>query len=282
MFIKNKIKAMIKLIQKKQYIPIPEYINSSKILDGKIALITGGSGGIGFEMAKEFINQGAKVIITGRDEEKLKKCVDELNKKSNDKLILAKYIVLELDKVNTFSEKVDKIVDLFEEKRIDILVNSAGQVSKSDFWNVTEKEFDDIMNTNIKGLYFFSREIGNHMIKRNIKGHILNVSSSSSLRPAWSPYQLSKWALKGFTLGLADLFLPYGIIVNSIAPGGVATQMLGKDGTDIYEECYPSKRYAMPSEIAKLAAFMVSDMGNLIVGSTYYITGGSGNLDLHN
>ena len=115
------------------------------------------------------------------------------------------------------------------------------------------------------------------MIENGIKGHILNLSSSSSLRPAWTPYQMSKWAVKGLTLGLADIFLPYGIIVNAIAPGPVATPMLGREEEDsLYCAEQPSGRYAVPSEIAALAVFMVSDMGNLIVGDTFYMTGGSG------
>ena len=84
------------------------------------------------------------------------------------------------------------------------------------------------------------------------------------------------------TLGLADLLLPYGIVVNAIAPGPTATPMLGKnEGDTIYNPTNPSGRYAMPSEIASLAVYMVSDLGNMIVGDTFYITGGSGTITLH-
>jgi 3-oxoacyl-[acyl-carrier protein] reductase len=93
---------------------------------------------------------------------------------------------------------------------------------------------------------------------------------------------ISKWAIKGMTLGLADVLLPYGIVVNAIAPGAVATPMLNKGETDnLYNPNSVSGRYANPSEIASLATYMVSDYGNLIVGDTYYITGGSGLIDLH-
>lgn len=174
------------------------------------------------------------------------------------------------------------MVEKFEENRIDILVNSAGIVAKHNFLETTEEEYDSIMNINAKGTFFISQEIGKYMIKNKIKGHILNVSSSSALRPAWTPYQMSKWAIRGFTLGLADTLLPYGITVNAIAPGPVATQMLGKkEGDSIYNEFSPSGRYALPSEIAELALFMVSDLGNLIIGDTFYITGGSGTISYH-
>ena len=179
-------------------------------------------------------------------------------------------------------DKVNEAAELFPEKKIDILVNSAGVVSHSGFENMTEEEYDSIMNINAKGTYFMSQAVSKFMIAHKIRGHILNVSSSSSLRPAWTPYQMSKWAVRGLTLGLADCLLPHGIIVNAIAPGPVATPMLGKkEGDEIFNSGNPSGRYAMPSEIANLAVFMVSSMGDLIVGDTFYITGGSGNITLH-
>ena len=94
---------------------------------------------------------------------------------------------------------------------------------------------------------------------------------------------MSKWAIRGVTLGLADTLIPYGIVVNAIAPGPTATPFMGlKEGENKYLDKQPTHRYAFPSEIAELAAFMVSDYGNLIVGDTYFISGGSGVKTLHN
>lgn len=125
--------------------------------------------------------------------------------------------------------------------------------------------------------------VSDFMIHKEIKGHILNISSSSALRPAWTPYQMSKWAIRGFTIGLAETLLPYGITVNAIAPGVVATPMLGKeDESNLYKENVPMRRFAKASEIASLAVYMVSDLGRLIVGDSVYITGGSGLITLHN
>lgn len=194
----------------------------------------------------------------------------------------AYYIVINVTDVDSMPEKVRLAADKSSAGKIDILVNSAGVVSHSDFLHMTEKEYNSIMDINAKGTYFMSQAVGKFMIEKKIKGHILNVTSSSALRPAWTPYQMSKWAVRGFTLGAADVLLPYGIVVNALAPGPVATPMLGKFGGDsIYNETSPSGRYAMPEEIAQLAVFMVSDMGNLIVGDTFYITGGSGTITLH-
>ena len=179
-------------------------------------------------------------------------------------------------------EKVKTAAAMFPENRIDILVNSAGVVSHSDFLDMSEQEYDSIMDINAKGTFFMSQATAKYMIENRIKGHILNVTSSSALRPAWTPYQMSKWAVRGFTLGAADKLLPYGIVVNAIAPGPTATPMLGKnEGDSIYNATCPAGRFAMPSEIAALATFMVSDMGDMIVGDTFYMTGGSGTITLH-
>lgn len=258
-------------------VSVPDPINIPDLLQGKVALITGGSSGIGFAMAERFLRCGAKVIITGRNEEKLRACCERAAGGG-----AMSYLVLDVRDVETMPEKVQAAAAMFPENRIDILVNSAGVVNQSSFLNMTEQEYDCIMDTNAKGTYFMSQAVAKHMIKNKIKGHILNVTSSSALRPAWTPYQLSKWAVRGFTLGAADKLVPYGIIVNAIAPGPTATPMLGKhEGDDITAPSIPAGRFAMPSEIASLAAFMVSDMGNMIVGDTFYMTGGSGTITLH-
>lgn len=192
------------------------------------------------------------------------------------------YVVINMLDINIISEKVQKAADIFPEKQIDILVNCAGVISSSSFEDMMEREYDTVMDINMKGTYFMCQAVCQHMKEKKIRGHILNVSSSSALRPAWNPYQISKWAVKGFTKGLADIMIPYGIVVNAIAPGPVATSMLNREeGDTLYNENNPSKRFAMPDEIANLALFMVSDMGNMIVGDTFYITGGSGVISLH-
>ena len=277
MGVKTKIKNIIRFLKAKEMVPICQPIDGQCLLEGKTALITGGSGGIGFAVAKAFLQQGCEVIIAGTNEQKLSRYCEKLSGGGK-----AHYIVIDVTDVNTMPEKVRLAADMSSTGRIDILVNSAGLVSHSDFYHMTENEYDSIMDVNAKGTYFMSQAVGKLMIEKKTKGHILNVTSSSALRPAWTPYQMSKWAVRGLTLGLADALLPYGIVVNAIAPGPVATPMLGKfEGDSIYNETSPSGRYAMPEEIALLAVFMVSDMGDLIVGDTFYMTGGSGTITLH-
>ena len=275
---KKIIRNMIMLLKEEKKIPIPNPINAPELLKDKVALITGGSGGIGLAMAESFIKSGAKVIIAGTNEEKLRSCCEKIG---GGGLNLS-YIVIDVKDVQTMPEKVRTAAAIFPENRIDILVNSAGVVSHSDFLDMSEQEYDIIMDINAKGTFFMSQAVAKYMIENRIKGHILNVTSSSALRPAWTPYQMSKWAVRGLTLGTADKLLPYGIVVNAIAPGPTATPMLGKnEGDSIYNATCPAGRFAMPSEIAALATFMVSDMGDMIVGDTFYMTGGSGTITLH-
>jgi len=267
--VKSKIKNVINLLRTKEKIPIMVPTTTDCILKNKTILITGGSSGIGQTMALQMSKAGGKVIIAGRNESKLKKICEDITG--------VEYIVLDVSDIKSFEEKIESL-----NKNIDILVNCAGVNDMSTFLGVNEEIFDRVMDTNLKGAYFLSQVIAKKMIENNIKGHILNVSSASSLRPASTPYAISKWALTGMTKGLADVLIPYGITVNAIAPGPTATPMLGREeGDEIGHDMTPCGRYATTQEIANLAVFMVSDMGDLIVGDTFYISGGSGTVSLH-
>lgn len=267
------LKALINKLRRERLVPVPVLKDGDHLLESKVALIIGGGSGIGFSIAEAFVNSGAKVILSGRNEAKLKKACDKIGNN-------AKYLVWDISAISSYEGKIVEACSLYSENRIDILVNSAGIHHTSSFENITEEEFDSIIDTNLKGTFFICRAIGLYMKSNGIKGHILNISSSSALRPAWGPYQMSKWALNGFTLGLAKQLQPYGIVVNSIAPGQTATPMLNKDEDDISTDYAISGRFIVPSEIANLVVVLCSDLGNVIVGDTIYATGGSGLLTL--
>ena len=272
MSIKSKIKSIIKNIFNSKKYPVPKMVYSNKLLEGKVALITGGSSGIGYEIAKEFIENGCKVIICGRNKSRIEESVKKLGKNS-------KGLELDINDVSNIETKIKEAVKLSDNKEINILVNSAGIGASLSFFDVTEANFDEIMNTNLRGTFFMTQKMGDYMKSNNIKGHILNLSSSSALRPAWTPYEISKWGIKGFTIGAADILSKYGITVNAIAPGPTATPMLNKNEKDniaINTNCV--KRMSLPSEIATLAVYLCSDIGEMIVGETVYITGGAGNI----
>ena len=265
------IKAIKKILKNKLTKIEPVYIQVpiEECLKGRIALITGGSSGIGEAMAKQFAKCGAKVIITGRNEERLKKVVSEIEG-------YAKYYILDNLDVEKYELAFSEVNQYFG--NIDILVNNAGIIGKTNFPDMTAEDFDNVLNTNLKGPVFLSQIFVKHCIKNNIKGNVLNVGSSSSLRPAISSYTMSKWGIRGFTLGLAKTCAKYGITVNGIAPGPTATPILGLDGGDLNHVGIPSGRYQTPEEIASLAVKLVSDSGRMIMGDMVYITGGAGNL----
>lgn len=159
---------------------------------------------------------------------------------------------------------------------IDILVNNAGLIG-GDIRNTSENDFDKILATNLKSVFFLSRFVASDMIKKGIAGNILNIASSSSLRPAISAYTLSKWGIRGLTLGLAKMLAPHGIVVNGLAPGPTATPMLNKiDYSDIALPSNPIGRYVLPEEIAAMALFLCGPQGRTIVGDIVYMTGGAG------
>ena len=131
MSIKSSIKKIINLTKNKQMVPIPESIGLSNCLKGKVALIAGGTGGIGIEIAKDFLSSGAKVIIAGTNEEKLKKTIDELRSDN------VKRIVINTLEISSLEDKINNASHLFEEDRIDILVNSFGVMSTHKFMDVS-------------------------------------------------------------------------------------------------------------------------------------------------
>ncbi len=260
---------LLKIFTKTKKIPIFVKEAETGILNGKTALITGGSSGIGFAIAKLFAKEGCSCIIAGRNETKLKEAIKSING--------ASYLILDISDVQKTKDVVDNI---FTSKRIDILVNSAGIHNTEKFLNVTEDEFDKIMDINLKGTFFLSQEIARKMIENNIQGNILMVSSSSAKRPAWGPYHLSKWAIDGLTKGFADKLIEYGIVVNGIAPGQTATGFFDiKD--DINNEFSVNGRFLLPDEIAPTALFLVSNYGRNIVGDVVYVSGGSGIVNSH-
>lgn len=162
--------------------------------------------------------------------------------------------------------------------KISILCNNAG-IQGSQFGFAKEEDYDNVMDTNLKGVFFFSQLVGRYMVDNNIEGNILNIASASSLRPAASVYTLSKVGIKEFTLGMAKSLIPHGVVVNGLAPGPTATPMLIKgEKPNLAIDHNPLGRFALPEEIANMAVILTSNMGRTIVGSIVYMTGGSGTI----
>jgi 3-oxoacyl-[acyl-carrier protein] reductase len=239
---------------------------------GRSAIITGGGSGIGYEIAKQLLRKGVdNVILIGRNIDKLNNAKVSLGEQYAEKVRILTLDISDIENTNKMlTEYLDKL-----SFKVDILINNAGVMCKQLFPLITEEEFNRVMDTNIKGVFFLSQMFSKYMIKNKLKGNILMIGSTSSVRPAINPYMLSKWAIRGLTSGLAKALIPYEIVVNGIGPGPTATEMLGKDESVLYNEKNPSKRYCTVKEVGDLAIHLLGETGRMIVGDFIYISGGA-------
>ncbi len=243
---------------------IPVYIPvlQNELLKGRNAFITGGSGGIGFAIAEAFLSAGAKVIISGRDKDRLISAASALSSNGS-----VSFVEMDNRRPDTFAKILDKVGPF------DILVNNAGRVEGSSFGTTSEPEYDAVLDTNLKGAYFLSQAVSNRWIAEGTQGNILNICSASSLRPANSPYIISKWGIRSLTIGMAKSLIKHGIVVNGLAPGCTNTLKFSPDG-DLYNPKNPSGRLVTVMEIANLAVVLVSALSRMVVGDVVYMTGG--------
>lgn len=160
-----------------------------EFLKERVVLITGGTSGIGFAIADAFMRDGADVIITGRDKERIDRACTQLAKQNPESQIIG--MVMDNGDVAEGSSVFEKIVNS-QDRNIDILVNNAGVFNDRNFINVTEQDYDSVLDVDLKGAYFLTKYMSEYMRKHKIKDNILNISSSSALRPASTPYHLAK------------------------------------------------------------------------------------------
>lgn len=274
-YIKRGVKFILHGVPERKVYAQVSYLAPSEMLKGRTALVTGGTSGIGFEVAKAYINAGARVVITGRNEEKVKKACEAINKEVSRKGNIFGIVMNNTD-VKSMPSKLQDIERMLGTGHIDILVNNAGVVG-GEVKDCTEELYNTILDTNLKGTFFLSKLVARYWVDNQIEGNILMMGSSSSLRPATSAYTLTKNALYGFTKGLAKVLSPHGITVNGLAPGPTATPMTMPNGVrDEISFPNPLGRFVMPGEIANMAVFLVSNMGRSIIGDMVFMTGGSG------
>ena len=228
----------------------------------KTVLITGGSKGIGFVSAEKLLKDGKNVIITGRHEKQLEEAVRKLSGH-------VKYKVWDVGDIENVKTYFAEAVKLFG--KIDVVINNAGILSDSDlandFFSVTPEQWDRVEIVNLKGLFFICQCAASFMIQNGIKGHIVNVCSEMGFRPVWYPYGISKWGVRGLTYGLGHLLASHGIVVNGVAPGHTATDLVKWNENESLElDSIPRGCMATPEEIAELICFLASDAANNIMG----------------
>ena len=240
-------------------------------LTGKVAVVTGGNSGIGYETAKVFKDAGASVIITGRSADKVSTAANELDVKG----IVAD--VMDLSAIDALVEQVK-----IEFGNIDVLFVNAGIFSPAPVGQTTEEMFDTQMGINFKGAVFTTEKflpIINH------GGSIINLSSINAYTgmPNTAIYAASKAALNSYTRTAATELSPRKIRVNSVNPGPTYTPIFAKTGMPeeqlnefaaVMQNRIPLKRFGQPADIAKLVTFLASDDASFITGGEYNIDGG--------
>lgn len=273
--VKATLKRAATKLGRERLIPIERVVPEGRALDGKVALISGGSGGIGMAIARRLYAEGANVILGGTSAPKLERCAASIGSSCR-----VKWLVMDVASPLDAMAAVGDAAGLFG--RIDIFVNSAGvHTDNVDFWSMMPDEFDRVWGVNLRGAYFAGRAVAEHMVRERVRGHILFVGSSRGFEPAWSPYGISKWGLRGMTQGFAQILLPHGIVVNGIAPGSTATPLIGvSEGDDIGSGENGVGRLAMPDEIAAWSAMLVGGYGDMVVGETVLVSGGRGSIDI--
>lgn len=242
-------------------------------LNNKVALITGGNSGIGFATAKEFLEQGATVIITGRSEAGLAQAKKELNGKVHT--ILSN--TSSLSDIRNLAKEVQQITP-----HLDVVFVNAGIGKFAPIEAVTEEHFDEQFNTNVKGAYFTIQEL--LPVIKDGGSIILNTSVAAHMGMASSTvYSATKAALLNLARTLSSELIPRKIRVNAISPGPIATPIFGKTGmtadqidgmkTSIQSQV-PIGRLGEPSEIAKVATFFASDDSSFVLGTELIADGG--------
>lgn len=243
------------------------------LLEGKVAIVTGGSRGIGFATVKEFLKEGASVVLCGSKPASAEKAVAELKAENPDWNVkgispdLADY-----RQVKDAFEQVEK-----EYGKIDILVNNAGLSASEKFTDYTTEMFDKIMDLNVKGAFNCARAVVDGMKARGC-GCILNTSSMVSIygQPSGVAYPMSKFAINGLTLSLARELGPFGIRVNAVAPGITRTDMMKAVPEQVIApliKMVPLRRMGEPEDIANAFVFLASDKASYITGVVLSVDG---------
>lgn len=241
------------------------YLSASQKLKGKRIVVTGGGRGIGYSMAKKFSEEGADVLIAGRNEQKLKESAKEIK---------CKYCVLdvsEVDKHTVFFNKAEELLG-----GIDCLVNNAGiSLHEFDYSQVTPESFDKQIETNLKGPFFLAQKFISYVNTKQYPASILFISSETGDTVDERPYGWTKAAINSMVKGLAYRLAEYNIRVNAVAPGVTASEMSGlNENGNLYTASSPIGRIYLPMEVAEVATFLLSDISSCISGQVVVCNNG--------
>ncbi len=237
--------------------------------DGKLALVTGGSRGIGRAIAAALVERGVRVVLTGRSEARAQETAEELGSG-------AQGLAMDVSDREAVVRVIKSVLE--EHARIDILVNNAGITRDNLLMRMKPEEWDAVMATNVNALYYCSQAVLRPMIRQR-SGRVINMSSVVGLtgNAGQVNYAASKAAILGFTKALAREVASRNVTVNAIAPGYIETDMtreLPQSATDALHEAIPMKRIGHASDVAAAVLYLASEGASYVTGQVLQVNGG--------
>lgn len=241
------------------------FLHSGETLKGKKIIVTGGGRGLGFAMVRKFTEEGADVLISGRNEETLKEASEKIG---------CSFLPLDVMDIGSFEDFIRRSDEMLG--GVNVLVNNAGiSLHEKSFMDVTPETFDRQINTNLRGGFFLAQKFVTLLREKNRNGSILFTSSETGGTDDIRPYGWSKAAVNSMVRGLAYVLAKEGIRVNAIAPGVTTSDMTGySENGNLYVRNAVNQRIYIPGEVAETAAFLISDLAGCISGEIITLNNG--------
>lgn len=245
----------------------------SGMLEGKVAIVTGGTRGIGFAIVEKYLEQGAKVALFGSRQETVDKAMEKLKAARPDAVVMG--LCPKLTEYSEVEAAVAEVVKTYG--KIDIMVNNAGISARESIYDYDPEAFDKIMNLNVKAVFYASKAVA-PIMKAQGGGAIINTSSMVSIygQRAGCGYPASKFAVNGLTKSLARELGPDQIRVNAVAPGVTRTDMVAALPEDMVQRLaatIPLGRVGEPEEVANVFLFLASDLASYVTGTVVSVDG---------
>ncbi len=247
-------------------------MNPGKPLAGRIAVVTGGTRGIGLAIARALAEDGASVVVSGRDAARLESAVTELEG------LGAAAVGVTADQSKR--EDCDRLVDAAKERfgRIDVLVNNAGITRDQLLVRMKDDEWDQVMDTNLRGVFLMTRAVAKSMMRQK-SGRIVNITSTAGAmgNPGQVNYSAAKAGVIGLTKAAARELAHWNILVNAVAPGLIETDMtagLPDAAREALLQQVPLKRIGAAREVAEVVRFLAGDGAAYVTGQTIHVNGG--------
>jgi NAD(P)-dependent dehydrogenase (short-subunit alcohol dehydrogenase family) len=243
-------------------------------LDGRVAVVTGGTRGLGAGFAEALGDAGASVVLLGRDTQAADVVLDRLRQNGTD----AHFVAADVTRAQDVEASLAETLDVFG--RVDILVNNAGACVHAPALDVTPEDWRHVMAVNVDAVWLCSQTFGRRFVAQGA-GTIVNIGSMSGFivnRPQWQPaYNASKAAVHHLTRSLAAEWAPHGVRVNALAPGYIRTDMSPVDDPQFRQHWIddaPMRRYGTVEELAPAVVFLASDASSFVTGSVLVADGG--------